>query len=241
MNPILKIIYLPYKWIIVIPFVFIVTMISGSAAIFTGLFFSQEAVNSVAVLWAKLCCAIVPLKIHIKGKENYNKNQSYVIVANHQSMGDIPILHGHLGLNIKWIMKKELGEIPIFSPACRQLGCICVDRSNHEAALKSMQEAKKEISRKASVFFFAEGRRSRDGRVMPFKKGAFVFACETDLPILPVTIKNSFNILPPDSLDLTPGVVDIIVHPPVHVSAYPPDHPLDEIISHVRKTISKKI
>jgi len=239
-NPILKILYQPYKWIIVIPFVFIVTMVSGLAAIFTGVFFSQKAVNFVAVLWARLCCAIVPLKIHIKGKKNYNKNQSYVIVANHQSMADIPILHGYLGLNIKWIMKKELGAIPIFSPACRQLGCICVDRSNHEAALKSMQEAKKELSSKASVFFFAEGSRSRNGKVMPFKKGAFVFACETDLPILPVTIKNSFDILPPDSLDLTPGVVDIIVHHPVYVSAHHLDR-LDEMIRRVRKTITKKI
>lgn len=240
MNPILKIVYQPYKWIIVIPFIFIVTMISGLAAIFTGLLFSQEAVNFIAVLWAKLCCAIVPLKIRINGKENYNRNQSYVIVANHQSMTDIPILHGHLGLNIKWIMKKELEKIPIFSPACRQLGCICVDRSNHEAALKSMQEAKKELSRKASVFFFAEGSRSRNGKVMPFKKGAFVFACETGLPILPVTIKNSFHILPSDSLDLTPGVVDVIVHRPVYVSAYHLDC-LDEMIRRVRETIAKTI
>ena len=103
-----------------------------------------------------------------------------------------------------------------------------------------MQAAKKEVSRKASVFFFAEGSRSRNGKVMPFKKGAFIFACETDLPILPVTIKNSFHILPSDSLDLTPGVVDIIVHHPVYVSGHHPDR-LDEMINQIRKTIAGKI
>jgi len=236
-TPFLKIAYQPYKWIMVIPFLFLITMVFGLIAIFTGLLFKQDAVNIVAVIWSRLCCAIVPLKVTIKGKKNYNKNKSYVIVANHQSMADIPVIHGHLGLNIKWIMKKELGEIPIFGSACRQLGCIIVDRADHDAALKSIEDAKKKLSQKASVLFFAEGTRSRDGKVMPFKKGAFRFACETELPILPVTVKNSFDILPSDSLDLIPGTIELIVHPPVHFLNHHITH-LDERIEQTRKVIS---
>lgn len=240
MNPILKKAYQPYKWIIVIPFVFMVTMISGLAAIITGLLFSQEVVNRVAVIWAKLCSGIVPLKVHIRGRNNYSRDQSYVIVANHQSMVDIPILHGHLGLNIKWIMKKELGEIPIFGSACQHLGCICVDRSDHDAALKSIQEAEKKLTGNASVFFFAEGTRSRDGKVMSFKKGAFKFAGETHLPLLPVTIKNALTVLPSGSLDLTPGHVEIIVHRPIALSDRPMDN-IDEIIERTRRIISSAL
>ena len=240
MTPFLKIAYQPYKWIMVIPFLFLITMFFGLIAIFTGLLFKQDAVNIVAVIWSRLCCAIVPLKVTIRGKKNYSKNKSYVIVSNHQSMADIPVIHGHLGLNIKWIMKKELGKIPIFGSACRQLGCIIVDRADHDAAVKSIEDAKKKLSKKASVLFFAEGTRSRDGKVMPFKKGAFRFACETDLPILPVTIKNSFDILPSDSLDLIPGTIELIVHPPVHFLNHHLTH-LDERIEQTRQVISNAL
>ena len=240
MNPFLKIAYQPYKWIIVIPFLFIITMVIGLICIFTGLLLKQEAVNFFAVLWSRLCCAIAPLNVIIKGQKNYSRNKSYVIVANHQSMADIPVLHGHLGLKIKWIMKKELGKIPIFGYAALQLGCIYVDRANHNAAIQSIQDAKKKLSRKASVLFFAEGTRSRDGKVMPFKKGAFIFAHDTDLPILPVTIKNSFNILPSDTLDLTPGTIEIIVHPPIYILDHHMDH-LDKAIESIRQTISNAL
>ena len=240
MNPFLKIAYQPYKWIIVIPFLFIVTMVLGLVCIFTGFLLKQNAANIIAVIWAKLCCGIVPLNVIIKGKKNYIKNNAYVVVANHQSMADIPLIHGHLGLKIKWIMKKELGEIPIFGAACHSLGCICVDRSNHDSAIQSIQDAKKKMSEKDCVLFFAEGTRSRDGKVMPFKKGAFRFARETDLPILPVTIKNSFQILPSDSLDLTPGSIEIIVHPPFHIL----DHHmvrLDAVVENTHQTISSAL
>lgn len=240
MSPFLKIAYQPYKWIIAIPFVFIVTMVLSLVAIFTGLLFNPDAVNIIAVTWARLCCAIVPLKVVIKGTDNYNKAKSYVIVANHQSMADIPVIHGFLGLYIKWIMKKELEQIPIFGSACRQMGCIYVDRTNHGAALEAIETAKSKLSRKASVLFFAEGTRSRDGKVMPFKKGAFNFACETDTPILPITIKNSFQVLPSDSLDLTPGTIEIIVHPSVNFLTHHRDN-LDERIENIRKTIASAL
>lgn len=240
MNPFLKIAYQPYKWIIVIPSLFLFTMICGLMAIFTGLLLKQDAVNYIAIIWSKLCCAIVPMKVIIKGKKNYIRNNAYVIVANHQSLADIPVLHGHLGLNIKWIMKKELGEIPIFGSACRHLGCITIDRKNHEAAIQSIEEAKNKLTQKACVLFFAEGTRSRDGKVMPFKKGAFRFAHETDLPILPVTIRNSFQVLPSDSLDITPGSIEIVVHRPVHILDHHMDR-LDEVIEHTRELISSAL
>ena len=240
MSPFLKIAYQPYKWIVVIPFLFINTMVMGLICIFTGLLLKQDAVNIMAVLWSRLCCAIAPVNVVIKGQENYSKNKSYVIVANHQSMADIPALHGHLGLNIKWIMKNELKKIPIFGYAAHQLGCIYVDRSNHDAAIKSIEDAKKRLSQKGCVLFFAEGARSRDRKVMPFKKGAFRFAQEIDLPILPVTIKNSFQILPPDTLDLTPGIIEIIVHPPIHILNHHMDN-LDKVIESTRQTISSAL
>jgi 1-acyl-sn-glycerol-3-phosphate acyltransferase len=235
-----KIAYQPYKWIVVMPMIFLFTMILGLVCIVAGIVLKQDAANHVAVLWSKLCCAIIPLKVSVKGRKNYTKNQAYVIVSNHQSMVDIPALHGNLGLKIKWIMKKELGSIPIFGPACRYLGCITVDRKNHDAAMQSIEDAKATLTENACVLFFAEGTRSRDGKVMPFKKGAFRFAYETNLPILPVTIRNSFHVFPPDSLDLIPGTVNVVVHRPIHIKAYHLEH-LDDIICRTRAVISSAL
>lgn len=150
------------------------------------------------------------------------------------------MIHGFIGLKIKWVMKKELGEIPVFGPACHQLGCIFVDRANPGTAIKSLETAKGKLSKKSSVLFFSEGTRSRDGKVMPFKKGAFIFAMENKLPILPITVKNSFKVLPPDSFDLTPGSVEIIAHRPIYVAAHEMDR-LDEIMENTRQTISSAL
>ncbi len=237
MNRFLKLIYQPYKWIVVVPFMFAITMIMGLLCICVGLVFTQDAANMTAVLWSRLSCAIVPFRVTLTGKKNYNRHQAYVVVANHQSMADIPVIHGFMGLNIKWVMKQELRKIPIFGTACHYLGCIFIDRSHRDAAIQSIHRARKYLSPKASVLFFAEGTRSRTGKVHRFKKGAFVFARETKLPILPVTIKNSYQILPPDSLDLVPGTIDIIVHRPVYILATDPDR-MDEVIESVRATIA---
>lgn len=240
MNRTLKWLYQPYKWVVVIPFMVIITLVLGLICVVVGVFFSQDATNALAVLWSRLACGIVPVKVRLTGKKNYLPGRPYVVVANHQSMVDIPVVHGFIGLHIKWVMKQELRKIPVFGIACHYLGCIFVDRSHHQAAIDSIRKARKRISSKASVLFFAEGTRSRDGQVQPFKKGAFVFARETGLPVLPVTVKHSREVLPPDSLDLVPGQVEIIVHRPVYV--LPGDvRQLEDVIEAVRTTIAAPI
>lgn len=237
MKQILKWIYQPYKWLVVVPFILIITMILGVICIAVGAVFTQDAANVLAVLWSRLSCGIVPARVVVTGKKNYTRRQSYVVVANHQSMVDIPAVHGFMGLHIKWVMKQELRKIPIFGIACHFLGCIFIDRSHRDAAIQSIRDARKRLSSKASILFFAEGTRSRNGQVQPFKKGAFIFARETGIPVLPITIKNSYQLLPPDSLDLVPGRVEIIVHRPVYILPGDPDR-LEETIETVRKTIA---
>ena len=240
MSTLLKIAYQPYKWLIAIPLLILNTLVMGLICILVGFFFSQDAADILAVAWSRICCAVGPVKVKIHGRRHFSRFKSYVVVANHQSMADIPALHGFIGLKIKWVMKQELRNIPVFGAACEQLGCIFVDRSNHDAAVRSIESAKEKLSKKSSVLFFAEGTRSRDGQIMPFKKGAFIFAMETGVPILPVTIKNSMDVLPSDTVDLTPGTVDIVVHRPVHVSAFHKEN-LDPLIEQTRQTIASAI
>lgn len=232
--------YSIYKWLFAIPFIFCLTMMVSVIINIGGTLFGQGFSHQIAVIWSRLCCAVVPLKISLAGKANYDRKTTYVVVANHQSMADIPLIHGNLGLHIKWIMKKELEKVPFFGTACKNLGCIGVDRSNREAALESIKNAKKRLSQKACVCFFPEGTRSHDGVLKPFKKGAFRFALESGFPILPVTIKNSKNALPSGSLDLRPATIELIVHPPVQLQGYTTEN-IEDLIARIRETISKAL
>ncbi|MCG8549783.1 MAG: 1-acyl-sn-glycerol-3-phosphate acyltransferase [Desulfobacterales bacterium] len=216
MKVLFKIAYRAYKWIIVIPAMALNTLVMALACIIVGAFFGPDNADALAVIWARIFCAVAFIRVKIQGRENYDPKSSYVVVANHKSMADIPVLHGFTGLIIKWVMKMELKKIPVFGTACTFLGCIYVNRSKGQAAVESIKAAKKRMSNKASVLFFAEGTRSR-GSLLPFKKGAFIFAMNSGLPVLPITIKNSEYILPSDTLDLMPGTVDLIIHPPVYI------------------------
>jgi len=232
----LKAAYQPYKWLFFIPFVVIFTMSCGFICIFVAFIFGPDAGDIVAVSWSRVICLLAPVRVKITSRGNYNIHSSYVVVVNHQSLIDIPVLHGWLGLKIKWVMKQELKKIPVFGAACHSLGCIYVDRFDKYAAIKSMEDARKKLSRKASVLFFPEGTRTRDGKVSDFKKGAFHFAKDVGLPILPVTIKKTMHILPPDSLDLFPGTAEIIIHSSVDIENIRYKE-LDNIIARIRQTI----
>ncbi len=205
----------------------------------------QETLSKlIPLVWARLCCAVIPIRVRVHGRENYHTDQNYVVVANHQSLADIPVIQGYLGLNLKWIMKKELEKIPVFGAACEKLGYIFVDRTNTAAAVQSLHVGKNRLQPSDSIVFFPEGTRSQDGHVLPFKKGAFFFAAESNLPILPVTIVNTSRIIAKGSLRLHSGTVDMIVHPPVSISHNTKNGDkklMDDIIKDVRKTITDSL
>ncbi|MCK5097521.1 MAG: 1-acyl-sn-glycerol-3-phosphate acyltransferase [Desulfobacteraceae bacterium] len=240
MRKIPKSLYQFYKWLFLFPFILLLTIILGLGCIVAALTLGEKATNIFAVAWAKAACFFVPVKVKVLGEENFSIEKSYIIVANHQSMADIIILQAYIKLTIKWIMKKELGSIPIFGFACQKLGCIYVDRFNHASALASMRVAQKRLSKTSSVIFFPEGTRTRDGKLLDFKKGAFRFAMATGIPILPVTIKDSMDILPADSLDVSPGSTTIIVHPPINMKNRNVEE-LDKILSFAKKTIASAL
>jgi 1-acyl-sn-glycerol-3-phosphate acyltransferase len=157
------------------------------------------------------------MAVTVEGRENLDPRRSYVIVSNHQSHYDIFVLYGWLGTDFRWVMKKELRSVPGLGVACARLGHIYIDRSNRQAAMAAIDDAKRSLRPGTSVLFFPEGTRSRDGSLCAFKKGAFHMAIDLGLPILPVTILGTRRILPPDSTDLKPGRARLVFHPPVPV------------------------
>lgn len=206
-----------YKVLVYFPIVALSTALFGSLIIIYTLVGGKKYTRAIPILWARVNALSAPSTVSVEGKENVDPTQSYVVVANHQSQFDILAIYGWLNVDIRWVMKKELRSVPFLGYACELLGHVIIDRSNHEAALESLNHAKQQLNRGTSIFFFPEGTRSITGELIPFKKGAFILAKELGLPILPVTIKGTHDIMPAKSLHLMPGHADIIIHPPILV------------------------
>ncbi|MDG1002276.1 MAG: lysophospholipid acyltransferase family protein [Pseudomonadales bacterium] len=210
--------YTAYKWVFVLPVLVLTTTILGSLIIALSFLGAPDYASRVfGTLWAKINTKAALIGVQTTGKEHIKQGQSYVVVANHQSLLDIYLLYGYLGIDVKWVMKQELRAVPVLGLACEMMGHVIVDRSNTASALASMERARERIKDGMSVIFFAEGTRSRSGELKPFKKGAFRMAQELNLPILPITIQNTRHILPSDTIDLRPGVTRMTIGKPISV------------------------
>ncbi len=138
-------------------------------------------------------------KINISGARVENIRKPYVIVSNHQSIADIPII-AHLPWEMKWVAKKELFRIPVVGWMLRLAGDIPVDRSDRRSGTKMLLMARRYLQQKCSVIFFAEGTRSIDGKVGRFNDGAFHLAIKEQVPVLPIAVEGSRACIPKRSL-----------------------------------------
>lgn len=212
--------YQPYKWLVVLPLLLLSTLILGVFAMIVSILVNPRVGSHFGVIWARFNSFFTPMTVHKIGTENMEPGASYVITANHQSLYDIYVLYGWMGVDFKWVMKKELEKVPVLGPACKMLGHIFIDRSDTKKAVESINAAKKKIVNGTSVIFFPEGSRSFDGVMKPFKKGAFKMALDLGLPILPVTLSGTRKILPKGGIDLRPGGVTMTIHKPISVEGY---------------------
>jgi 1-acyl-sn-glycerol-3-phosphate acyltransferase len=230
--------YFPYTWFVFIPFLTVTTIFFGTTALLSC-FISKRLAFHSGTLWSWLLCRMNFTWVTIKGRQNALKNQSYVIMSNHQSNFDILAFYGHWGRQFRWVMKKELRKVPGLGWGCNAVGHIFIDRSDRQKAIASLEAAKPLLAGGISVMFFPEGTRSNDGKLLPFKKGGFMMALNLGLPILPVTIDGSRHVLPNRTLKLLPGLVKITLHPPVDVKAYGPEK-RDQLMEDIRRIIAPK-
>jgi 1-acyl-sn-glycerol-3-phosphate acyltransferase len=237
MRTLLHMLYQPYKWFVWGPFLVCSTLILGAVAIGIATAVSPKlASQTCGVWWSRLNSYLTPMLVSVRGRQHIDKRQSYVIVSNHLSHFDVFVLYGWLGIDFKWVMKKELRNLPALGAACEKLGHIYIDRSDRESALASLDAAKKRIVNGTSVLFFPEGTRSTTGRMREFKKGAFIMALDLGLPILPITIRNTDKILPARTRDLFPGRATMVIHPPIDAPKYGKER-LEDLMADVREVI----
>ena len=138
---------------------------------------------------------INPWRIHISGMEHLDPRQAYVIVSNHQSLADIPLL-SHLRIDTKWMAKAELFRVPLLGWMLRMAGDVPVDRGDRRKGAKALMQCARYLQQGLSVVCFPEGTRSPDGRILPFVEGPFNLAIREGAPVLPLVIEGSGAALP---------------------------------------------
>lgn len=228
--------YQIYKYLVIFPLVAVSTTVMGTAATLLAILVDKKIASVCGIIWARFNSYITPMLVTVIGKEKIQTNKSYVIVANHQSQYDIFVIYGWMPVDFRWVMKIQLRDVPFLGYACYKIGHIYIDRSNPEAAKASINAARDRIKGGTSIMFFPEGTRSVDGRLLDFKKGAFKFALDMNLPVLPVTIVNTRNVLPAKSLKLFPGRAKLVIHDPIDISSHS-----EEMVGEIMNTARKRI
>ena len=191
---------------------------------------------SISKIWAYTMIAASFVRTEIKNKNKILKGTPYIIISNHQSHYDIITLVTTLGIQFRWIIKKEILKLPIFGYALYASRNIFIDRSNTTSAIESINKGFDRLPNGVSVMVFAEGPRSPDGQIHEFKKGGFITAVRLKIPILPVTINGSRRVMRKGSFTLKPGKIQVVIGDPIDTSSYTTDT-VQELIGKMRQAI----
>ena len=214
------------------------TIVLGLLAVFVSILLKNDnAVHGIARLWGRCILWISGVRVSISGLEQLASDAPYIYMANHQSQYDIPVLLSTLPSQWRFVVKAELFKIPIFGRGMRGAGYISIDRSDRRSAFLSLARAAQSIRNGSSVVIFPEGTRSQDGDLLPFKKGGFVLAVDSGVPVVPVIIHGAQEIMPKGSWLIRCHRVHIDLLTPIDSSLYT-RKTKDELLERVRVTIA---
>lgn len=189
--------YRLYQLCIALPLLLLCTMVAALVTILGAWIGSAHFWGYYpGKIWSIIMCRLLFIPVTVKGREHVDKHTSYVFVANHQGAFDIFLIYGFLGRNFKWMMKKSLRKIFLVGKACESARHIFVDKSGPKKIQQTYANAREILREGTSLVVFPEGARSFTGHMGVFRKGAFQLADELQLPVVPVTIDGSFQILP---------------------------------------------
>ena len=202
--------------------VFPITIFLSACAVIACFFDrgGMKVYRYIVRFWARIILFVTGIKVKTTGLDSINREGGpFVVIMNHQSQLDIPVLVHAVPLQLRFVGKEELMKIPIFGRAVTRMGHVLIDRKDREHSLAGFDTLAAGIRRLGfSVVVAPEGTRSADGGLLPFKKGAFVMAIDLGLPILPVTIRGTRKAMPKSDITSIGGEVEVIIDSPIPTS-----------------------
>ena len=197
---------------------------------------------TIGKIWSRLILLTNRVRLETSGLEKIDARRSYVFMANHVSHLDPPSIAITIPNTLRFIGKVSLSRIPVFGPAARRAGVIFIDRGNSERAHAELNRTMAALKDGVSTLFFAEGTRSPDGQLLPFKKGGVMLALQTGLPIVPVTVSGSYALFPKKQRFIRPGTVRVEIGDPIDVTPYTPadrEHLLARVRAVIQDTLDR--
>jgi 1-acyl-sn-glycerol-3-phosphate acyltransferase len=210
----------PYHWwrtvFFLIPAISIYTIVLGAASIVSSLFDSRGYfAHRCARAWSWLILKTTGVRVTVEGLDRIAPGTTYVFVSNHQSIYDTPVVFASLPYQLRIIAKESLARFPVLGWHLKRGGHLFVDRQHPDRAgiLKRWRAL---VSEGLSLIIYAEGGRSMDGHVGRFKAGSFLLAIEAGLPVVPLAVIGTRQVMPKGRLRTEPADVKLIIHDPIH-------------------------
>ncbi|HEY4104356.1 MAG TPA: lysophospholipid acyltransferase family protein [Polyangiaceae bacterium] len=202
---------------------------------------TPEVCDERLAWWSRELVRKAEIELRIAGTERVPKESAFVVMSNHQSHYDIPVLYQSLPLRLRMVAKSELFRIPIWAQAMRAAGFVEVDRGDRERAIQSLERARNALAQGTSIWIAPEGTRSRDGTLGPFKLGGFHLAVGARARILPVTISGTRRTLPAKGSHVTTGsTVHVTMHDPIEPANFG-DEVGEPLVQAVRSAIESAL
>jgi 1-acyl-sn-glycerol-3-phosphate acyltransferase len=174
------------------------------------------------------------VKVEVIGRDRFDDSRSYIFMTNHTSNLDPPIEVRLIPRRTSVMVKKELFKTPILGTAMRMGNLVPVDRGNRDAGIEAVREARAAIEKGLNMIIYVEGKRSFDGKLLPFKKGPFYLAMECEVPVIPMTIVGTHYAMPKTRFAIKPGKVQVIFHSPIEPKDF---SSRESLMERVRATI----
>ena len=213
----------PYHWwrtvFFLIPAISVYTVVLGAASIVSSLFDRRGFfAHGCARVWSRLILRTTGVRVTLEGLERITPGTTYVFVSNHQSIYDTPVVFASLPYQIRIIAKESLARFPVLGWHLERGGHLFVDRRHPDRA-GILKRWRMLVSKGLSLIIYAEGTRSPDGHVARFKAGSFLLAIEAGLPIVPLAVIGTRQVMPKGRLRTEPADVRLIVHDPIQPPA----------------------
>jgi 1-acyl-sn-glycerol-3-phosphate acyltransferase len=205
-----------------IPAISVYTIVLGTASLASSVFDRRGYfAHGCARVWSWLILATTGVSVDVQGLPALERGRTYVFVSNHQSIYDIPVVFSSLPYQLRIIAKESLGQFPFLGWHLRRTGHLLVDRRNPDRA-SILRQWKGLVGQGLSLVVFPEGTRSADGRVGLFKAGSVLLAIEAELPIVPVSVDGTRQVMRKGELTTRPGHATVVIHPPVETCGMAP-------------------